>query len=115
MSVERTVDLVDSASKNEDVRYYRLNLLARTLKTNDAAIMAINKIAKLLSLRYTLPPEITPILNEIVDEYMAGLAATSSEHGWFLNSITQTKIRYTVNNPEAKRMINLRRDTGGEE
>ena len=115
MSIERTVDLVDSASKNEDVRLYRLNLLARTLKSDDAAVMGINKIAKILSLRLTLPREITPILNEIVDEYMAALAATSSQHGWFLNSITQTRVRYEVNNPEAKRMIHLGRDRGGEE
>ena len=111
MSTERTIDLVDSASKHDDARLYKLNLLARTLKTDSTAIIVINMIAKVLSLRSSLPPEITPILNELADEYMAGLAATASEHGWFLNSITQTKIRYMVNNPEAKKMINLKADS----
>ena len=115
MSMERAVDLVDSASKNDDVRYYWLNLLARTLKTDSAAILVIARVAKILSLRKALPPDIAAILSDIADEYMAGLAASSSDHGWFLNAITQTKIRYMVNNPEAKRMINLHRDVEGGE
>ena len=38
MSTERTIDLVDSASKHDDARLYKLNLLARTLKTDSTAI-----------------------------------------------------------------------------
>ena len=113
-AVEKIIDMVDSSSKNDDPIIYRLNLLSRTLKTDDKAMQMINRIHSILSMRSTVPLEIAKIWEEAAVGLMGGLIASSSEKGWFLNSVTQHKIKYSVDSPDAKKMMHSKTGLGEE-
>lgn len=104
MSVERVLDLADSAAKHQNPTLYKLNLLVRSLKANNTVDhLIIHNMVNLLGLCEHVPPVVQKVWFNHYDAFFSAMGLTSSEFGWFMNNVTTTKLKHEYNNPEAKK------------
>ena len=106
-AIERMIDLADTSSKSDDQLVYQLNLLAHLLRTDEKSMGMINQIHRLLSLRNSFLPEVAKIFEEHAEGLMAGLMASASKNGWFMNTLTMHRVKFFGDSPEAKKAMNM--------
>ncbi len=103
MSSDRIIDLVDSASKNDDPELYKLNLLMRTIRGKPIDAEIASALIKLKGLIQNMPSEFASVWQNYYDSYFTALTALSSDQGWFIDTITTSKIKQEINSPLAKK------------
>ena len=92
---EKILDMVDTAAKSKDRLVYKLNLLTRTMKTDDKVLAMVEKIHNILNMRSAVPMEFAEILEEEAEAFMSGLSASASKNGWFVDAMTNYNVRHT--------------------
>ena len=109
MSVDKAIDLIDNSAKDKDPNIYKMNLLARTLKSNK---MMPDFLDELMDFYGWIKTQNQKIQDEVwmpyFKSFVVAVESTSSESGWLLDIITQTRVKYSGNNPEARKFSLLR-------
>ena len=110
MSVDRILTMVDTSAKSTDPLVYKLNLLTRTLKTDDKVLIMVEKIHNILNMRHTVPREFAEILEEEAEAFMSGLSASASKQGWFIDAVTNNHIPYSKDDVKTIMSEDMRRE-----
>ena len=107
-AVERMMDMAETSCQNEDPLVYQLNLVTHQLRTDERAMSLIKQIHRILALRNSFPEPVAKIFEEKAEGLIGGLMATASKNGWFMNTLTMHRIKYSADSPEAKKMMHAR-------
>lgn len=105
MSIESAVTLIDNSAKDHDPIVYKMNLLARTLKSNKLMPEFLDELMNFYGWMQGQHPEmIAKVWMPFFKSSVVAVESTSSESGWLMDIITQVRVKYTGNNPEARKM-----------
>lgn len=109
MSVEQAVTLIDNSAKDSDPMMYKMNLLARTLKSNNLMPEFLDELMDFYGWMKGQPKEMQDqVWMPYFKSFVVAVEGTSSEHGWLMDIITQVRVNYRGNNPEARRFSLLK-------
>jgi len=106
MSSDRIIELVNNSAKSTDELLYRFNLVLRTIKGKPIDVDITNRMWMLMDLINRLPDDLANVFKNYFNAFLSGLVVTSSESGWFIETMTTHKINQKITgNPNAKKEI----------
>ena len=106
MSGDRIIELVNNSSKSQDELLYRFNLALRTIKGKPIDTDIVNRMWMLNDLIQQMPESLAIIFKNYFNSFLSALIVTSSENGWFIETMTTHKIKQQISgNPNAKKEI----------
>lgn len=106
MSSDRIIELVNNSAKSNDELLYRFNLVLRTIKGKPIDVDITNRMWMLIDLINCLPDDLAEVFKNYFNAFLSGLTVTSSENGWFIETMTTHKIKQNITgNPNAKKEI----------
>ncbi|MDE2024974.1 MAG: hypothetical protein KGJ07_00595 [Patescibacteria group bacterium] len=116
MSIEGAIRLIDNSAKDSDETIYKMNLLARTLKSNKYMPEFLDELMDFYGWMQSQHPEmIAKVWMPKFKSFVVAVEATSSESGWLMDIITQVRVSYKGNNPEARKMSLMKADKQAEQ